>query len=289
MKRTTAATLIITASLLALGTIGAIAGLQNSRFHTFCEDLDAWTDATLRGELPAQWQKDTASAQHSGSSKDGAASTASESLEPLMTEAVDEREAVTEKTTEAAEPAFHFTAEDHRIIFVGDSRTVGMGGAEAKLGDSCIYIGEVGEGINWFHASGRRQMEDAIHAYPDAPVVMNLGVNDLSLNDASCASQYIALYQSFASAYPDTRFWIMSINPVTQDCANVTNTEITQFNDALRGAFPDQFLDTFKLLKKEGFETPDGIHYTNATYTVIHDYVVKELASILKRTETSSR
>ena len=32
-----------------------------------------------------------------------------------------------------------------------------------------------------------------------------------------------------------------------------------------------------KLMKKEGFETIDGIHYTQEQYRAIHDYVLRQI------------
>ena len=43
---------------------------------------------------------------------------------------------------------------EHHLIFVGDSRTVGMGEAEMEIGDGCTYVGAVGEGYSWFAETG---------------------------------------------------------------------------------------------------------------------------------------
>ena len=81
---------------------------------------------------------------------------------------------------------------EHRIIFVGDSR---------------VYIGEVGEGCPWFLEDGIPQMEKAIEAWPEAPVVINLGVNDLW-----DIGLYLDTYREITAAHPDTRFFFLSVN-----------------------------------------------------------------------------
>lgn len=161
---------------------------------------------------------------------------------------------------------------EHHIIFVGDSRTVGMGEAEMKVNDTCLYIGEVGEGYYWFEQSGLSQMEDALDQHPASPIIINLGVND-----PDALPQYLALYQTFEETYPGHSFYFMSVNPVTEKCKNRTNEEIAEFNRQLREAFPKQYLDTNTYLQIREFESADGIHYSKETYRMIHDYVVKQL------------
>ena len=180
----------------------------------------------------------------------------------------------TARALAAASEANASTLPEHHLVFVGDSRTVGMGEAEAEVQDGCVYIGAVGEGFHWFANDGIYQMEAAMEASPDAPVVLNLGVNDLDMID-----QYLTLYTGFADAYPESSFYFMSVNPVTDEAAHVTNEEIAAFNEALREAFPDRYLDCSTYLNMNGFETVDGVHYTEDTYRMIHDFAVKQIFS----------
>ena len=161
---------------------------------------------------------------------------------------------------------------EHHIIFVGDSRTVGMGEAESEIGDGCCYIGEVGEGYYWFADNGLARMEEAMEQYPDSPVVLNLGVND-----PDALKQYLELYQTFADRYPDHEIYFMSVNPVTEECKSRTNMEIAEFNSQLKAAFPDQYLDCNTYMKVREFESADGVHYSDDTYCMIHDYVVNQI------------
>ena len=99
----------------------------------------------------------------------------------------------------------------HKIIFVGDSRTIGMQNALKKYlpDDDCVFVGKVGEGCSWFLSDGKSLMADAISQNPDAPVVLNFGVNDPDQID-----EYLAAYRDMVAEYPDTTFWFLSVNPV---------------------------------------------------------------------------
>lgn len=163
---------------------------------------------------------------------------------------------------------------EHHVIFVGDSRTVGMWEAEEETGDGCSYIGAVGEGYHWFVEEGILRMEDAMEAYPESPVVINLGVNDLDM-----IGQYLELYALFPDVYPERSFYFMSVNPVTREAAHVTNEEIAAFNAQLKETFPDQYLDSSTYLNMKEFESVDGVHYTKDTYRMIHDFTVRQLFS----------
>lgn len=201
----------------------------------------------------------------------------SETLPALSSQEDTVETGLDEQTARALEAARAAAAPlpSHHLIFVGDSRTVGMGEAEAEVQDDCTYIGQVGEGYRWFTETGLSQMEEAIKAHPDSPVVLNLGVNDLDAID-----DYLTLYQTFSDAYPDTDFYFLSVNPVTEQSRHVTNLEIADFNSKLKATFPDQYLDSNVYLRSMEFESPDGVHYSYDTYRMIHDYAVRQILSL---------
>lgn len=213
------------------------------------------------------------------------APSSSPSISSLSTEMSPETEEITEPESEkaagidkqtaaalAAIEAARASLPEHQFIFIGDSRTVGMEEAEADTGDSCLYIGAVGEGYYWFTETGIFQMEAAMKEYPEAPLILNLGVNDLDMIDA-----YVELYHSFTDKYPKHFFYFMSVNPVTEKSEHVTNMEISAFNSRLREEFPQQYLDSNTYLMIQEFESADGVHYSGDTYRMIHDYVVRQL------------
>ena len=168
----------------------------------------------------------------------------------------------------------------HRILFVGDSRTLGCRDAfgTSPRKDDCLFVGKVGEGCAWFREEGLQEMEDAIRENPDLPVVLNFGVND-----PDQISQYLETYAEMMDQLPDTDFYFLSVNPVEEEqmaeevLELINNENISLLNEALKKAWPDRYLDSSSMLLKDGFETVDGIHFTEKTYLLIHDFVVRQL------------
>lgn len=164
----------------------------------------------------------------------------------------------------------------HRFIFVGDSRTVGMQAAvkESHPEDTCMFVAQSGEGYVWFRDTGMAQLEQCIAEDSSCPVILNLGVNDFkNIED------YIVLYQDLFDRYPDTDFYLLSVNPVMDElCTAVSNKDISAFNNRLKEVFPDRFLDCYTYLLSTSLETMDGLHYTSNTYNAIHEYVIEKLS-----------
>ena len=88
---------------------------------------------------------------------------------------------------------------------------------------------------------------------------------------------YISEYQYLVDAYPDTRFWFMSVNPVSDamasSCGYFINSDmVISFNNVLQQAFPEQYLDVYSYLLENGYGTSDGVHYDVGTYLVVQEY-----------------
>lgn len=159
----------------------------------------------------------------------------------------------------------------HALIFVGDSRTIGMRDA---VNDGCTYIGKEGEGYMWFSSEGVQELDTVLAGAPGQTVIFNFGVND-PVN----ISLYIDLYHSLEETYPGTDFYYLSVNPlVDSENFNTTNEMISIFNATIQSAFPDSYLDSNTYLTNAGFETVDGLHYTDASYKMIHNFVVDKVA-----------
>lgn len=175
-----------------------------------------------------------------------------------------EAEVITEKTVQSE------TSQNHFLIWVGDSRTVGMKDA---VKDECVYIGAAGEGYDWFISDGEQQMRTAIKEHPDAPVVINLGVNDYDNLDL-----YIERYQSVTEELSDTEFYFLSVNPIDPAiCKNITNEQIADFNNHLKNHFPDTYIDSFTYFMVSEISPFDGVHYTEEAYQKLHDFVVQKI------------
>ena len=163
------------------------------------------------------------------------------------------------------------TSDSHFLIWVGDSRTVGM---ERAMKDDDCYIGASGEGYYWFSTEGLPLMKKAIQQHPDAPVIFNLGVNDHENLDL-----YLALYRSLFDEYPDTHFYFLSVNPIDPErCSAITNEEITDFNEHMKTLFPDTYyIDSYTWMMANEIETIDGIHYSKEDYHALHDFTLSQL------------
>ena len=163
------------------------------------------------------------------------------------------------------------TVKAHSFIFVGDSRTIGMRDA---VNDNCTYIGKEGEGYEWFSGEGIEELDAVLAGTSGQTVIFNFGVND-----PANISLYIDLYQSLKETYPGTAFYYLSVNPlVDNEGFNTTNEMISLFNATMQSAFPDTYLDCNSYLNSTGFETVDGLHYTDESYRAIHNFVVDKLA-----------
>lgn len=160
-------------------------------------------------------------------------------------------------------------------IFVGDSRTVGMGSA---TGTSSKCIAEVGQGYAWYVSTAEPKLKKKLKANPTATVVLNLGVNDIANYQ-----NYISSYNKLMKAYPKATFYIVSVNPVDSkydwgwvSCSKMKSL-IQTFNKKMKGAFPNQYIDCHTYLTKNKFATVDGIHYTVDTYKKIYNYILTQV------------
>lgn len=175
-------------------------------------------------------------------------------------------EAVVETAEEVATEEFTTTES---IIFVGDSRVVGM--AEAG---GCHYVADIGVGYEWLTGTGASWLEREMAANPQLPVVFCLGVNDLKNRDS-----YVAYYQSFLNQYPNKEVHFMSVNPVLEEAElysgyTVSNADIEDFNQALMNTFPERYIDVYGFLLANGYTTADGLHYDLNTYAGIQQYTL---------------
>lgn len=162
-----------------------------------------------------------------------------------------------------------YTVSD--MIFVGDSRVVGMQMSSGRY----HYIGEISTGYDWMVNTAEGILSSTANAYPDADIVFCFGVNDVGNIGA-----YINEYFRLLSIYGD-RLWLMSVNPIEDGAASANgyfanNGMVVNFNQSLKEAFPDRYIDCYTEMMTEGYDTMDGVHYTAGTYLDIEDYT-KEL------------
>ena len=139
-----------------------------------------------------------------------------------------------------------------------------------------VYIGASGEGYDWLSANGLPLLKKAIKDYPEAPVVFNFGVNDYDNME-----NYLTLYTSLLDKYKDTHFYFLSVNPIDPDiCKNITNEEITDFNNHLKNTFGSAYIDSYSYLLMKEAGTIDGVHYSGDNYRLIHTFAAEEIAKL---------
>ena len=174
--------------------------------------------------------------------------------------------AVSDKTTDTA------PKKSGKVDYwVGDSRTVGLG---ISMGISKKCIAKVREGHNWYLTTAEKKLKKELKKNPKATVVLNFGVND-HVN----ITKYINSYKKLLKAYPEANIYFMSVNPIDSKytAGYVSNAKINSFNKKLKAAFPQRYIDVNSYLKKKGFKTVDGLHYTAATYKKIYNYVLSKV------------
>lgn len=205
--------------------------------------------------------------------------------------ALPDTETAVDQTEEAGGHAVQYSAlpstvKEHRIIWVGDSRTLGLRDAlhKTERPDDDLFVGQVGEGVRWFRETGMAELSDVIAENPGLPVVMNFGVNDPQL-----VNDYVVAYWDVIRAHPDTHFYILSVNPLDEEFLiedgqvnesvfdDINSLNVGRMNVKLKKEFKNRYIDSASFLKTDGFGTVDGLHFDTQTYLKIHDYVVSLL------------
>ena len=158
-------------------------------------------------------------------------------------------------------------------LFVGDSRTVQLQMAVGNTDKA--YIAEVGEGYSYFKNTVIPQIPEV--AGPGTDLIINFGVNDLAN-----AGKYIKLINSNIDAWTNAgiNVYYSSVTPVG-DSANVSNSQIENFNSRLQGELDPRitWIDSYSYLKQTGFSSADGLHYNKDTYKNLYSYYMAVLSN----------
>lgn len=156
------------------------------------------------------------------------------------------------------------------IVWVGDSRTVGM--KNNIDGENNFWVAQTGEGYKWFTEKAIYQAKHALKEGEGYTVVFNLGVNDLDNVD-----KYIDTLNELQDGEWSNagQIIVLSVNPVDETKhKNVKNKQIEEFNNKMKTKLKKKikYVDTYsQLLGHIG--TDDGLHYDKNTYQKIYDTV----------------
>lgn len=146
--------------------------------------------------------------------------------------------------------------------WVGDSRFTGMyiNGVIGRKNNEAV-VAHAGRGHEWFTKTptptGMSLLETCLR--DGDVVILNLGANDIWKHDS-----YISTYRNLMSNYPNVTFKIVSVNPVCDSKARLKNTKIETFNTHIKNAFPNNFIDTYSIVKprvNESNTDSEGLHY----------------------------
>ncbi len=172
-----------------------------------------------------------------------------------------------------------YTADDETVgtIFIGDSRFVGMDKAvDIESHEREFCVAKVGQGYYWFKNTALKQIEKIRKentALTKWRYVVCLGVNDLGNS-----KNYIEEYEELTGKDDSIQLVLVSVNPV-KNYPSITNSQIKKFNIKLSDAGYD-YIDTFSVLQKKGFNSTDGLHYDDETYKTIYDLIEKGLLDL---------
>ena len=217
---------------------------------------------TLAVVLTFSFQEDL-----SGTHTEEVATQAESAVQALYIQTEAETETELPPETELLQPQY---------IWVGDSRTVQMGDA---MGNADYYIAESGEGYRWFSEDGLPLLHEAIKESPNLPVIFNLGVNDYS-----SLYNYLELYRSLMTEYPDTRFYYLAVYPIDPEvCIYITNEEIQDFNAHLKELSPNTYLDSYSFLTENELLTYDGIHYPEDVSRKLYQFATAAITEMEKK------
>lgn len=160
-------------------------------------------------------------------------------------------------------------------VIIGDSRIVGMSQANGVKSskENVKFIAKNSMGFKWFSSDALASLDKYLEENSDSyyKIVITMGVNDVWNID-----KYITCYNGLISKYESHELYFLSVNPVIDHSYfSCTNSTIDSFNQKLKDAFPDRYIDTATRLKDFGFETPDGLHYGASTNVSIFNWIIE--------------
>ena len=164
------------------------------------------------------------------------------------------------------------SAARRNVVFIGDSRTVGMemyvGGREDEY-----WCARNSMGYSWMVNTAAPSVDDLIGENTD--VVILMGVNDLGN-----VNLYVDYMNQKAAEWKDrgARTFFVSVTPVVDSKSpNAKNSRIESFNAyAIENLRNVHYIDAYNRIRYS-FGSPDGIHFDAATYReiyrIIHFYL----------------
>lgn len=168
------------------------------------------------------------------------------------------------------------TATTRKVIFIGDSRTVGMKNSVGE--NDNIWSCKGSMGLAWMKDTGVPAIESKIGS--DTAICILMGINDMIYRKASEYTEYINSKATFWMGKGSTVYFV-SVNPVRKTgYGSITNDKIDKWNQEVRNGLAAGvgYIDTYHAIF-DTFNAPDGLHYDAATYKDIYNTILDTAAS----------
>lgn len=163
---------------------------------------------------------------------------------------------------------------DTGYIFMGDSRIYLMNqDCNIAAPDNFFAVCCPGIGYDWMMETGLPKIKNiqSIHSEIKNWVV----ISALGINDMQNVNKYISAYQKLSKS---VELWLVSINPtVGRTEAQYSNVCIEAFNRRIRKISGITYINSYDYLVKKGYDTKDGLHYTEASNWDIYSYMLNSL------------
>lgn len=203
------------------------------------------------------------------------------------------------------------SAKSSSVVFLGDSRTVGMyqtihpssyhDAISINRGNESWYA-KCSQGYSYFVHVAVPQMEQ--HGIPqNAKIFVLFGVNDCSLSQASRYASYLNQKSQEWEEDGATTYFV-SVNPVNDAKSRwVKNTQVRAFNQAMKQKLNTRvhYVDTFsalysKISQQDSATDREGLHFQADSYRYIYEQCLLQksneshpILSTSKSTSTTSR
>ena len=156
------------------------------------------------------------------------------------------------------------------ITIIGDSRMEALCTRKWYKQDNGSCIAEVSKGYKWLNSTAIEQVNN-LSFDKKRVIVTNLGAND-----PHNAKKYASKYEELAlTTWNDSVLIILSVNPMS-GTHSYLNPEINDFNNIMLQLASKYdnigYCDSNSYLRRNGFESYDGQHYTEKTDKDIYNF-----------------
>ena len=219
--------------------------------------------------------------------------------EEQKNQATQEQSITEEETTEQEDKDETVGEEVPGYIIIGESHIVVTDGqGYALLGstvDGVVYkenLFFVHTGLDpvmgtfaWFSGEGTEQIQEIQNQHTEITKWTIISIHGTSMCTApDIADQYIDTYTKWINElFADDSVYIVSVPPLDEQQWVVNhpdrppryNADIISFNEELKTAFPEQYVDCYDWFLENGV-FQDEIHYTGETYRDLFDMVIEQ-------------